>query len=124
MIRDAKPMDDAERLAEIYNHYVLTDTATFEVEPIGGAMMAQRVAAVQAVDLPWIVATDVLGIIGFAYAAPFHERAAYAHTVPRRSTSTRAHEVADSERPCTPSSCDASRQLRRGRTPQFGPWCL
>ena len=81
MIRDAKPMADAERLAEIYNHYVLTDTATFEVEEIGGALMAQRVAAVQAVDLPWIVATDALGIIGFAYAAPFHERAAYAHTV-------------------------------------------
>jgi phosphinothricin acetyltransferase len=81
MIRDAEPMRDAARLAEIYNFYVETDTATFEVEPIGEAAMAQRVAAVQAADLPWIVATDAIGIAGYAYAAPFHERAAYAHTV-------------------------------------------
>lgn len=81
MIRDAVPMRDAQRLAEIYNHYVVADTATFEVEPLGEAAMAQRVAASQAAHLPWIVATDALGIVGYAYAAPFHERAAYAHTV-------------------------------------------
>jgi phosphinothricin acetyltransferase len=81
MLRDALPMDDAERIAEIYNHYIATDTATFEVDPIGEAAMAQRIAAAQSAGLPWIVATDVLGIIGYAYAAPFHERAAYARTV-------------------------------------------
>lgn len=81
MIRDAVPMDDAARLAEIYNHYIATDTATFEVDPIGEAAMASRVAAVQAADLPWIVASDVLGVVGYAYAAPFHERAAYVHTL-------------------------------------------
>jgi phosphinothricin acetyltransferase len=74
-------MEDALRLAEIYNFYVETDTATFEVEPVGEARMAQRVAAVQAADLPYLVATDALGVVGFAYAAPFHDRAAYAHTV-------------------------------------------
>jgi L-amino acid N-acyltransferase YncA len=81
MIRDAVPMQDAQRLAEIYNHYVVSDTATFEVDPIGEAEMARRVAASQATGLPWIVATDVLGIVGYAYASPFHERAAYLHTV-------------------------------------------
>ena len=81
MIRDAVPAEDAERLCEIYNHYVLTDTATFEIEPISAQVMAQRVTASQQAGLPWLVATDVLGVIGYAYASPFHERAAYAHTV-------------------------------------------
>ena len=74
-------MDDAARIAEIYNHYVETDTATFEVETIGEARMAQRIAAVQFAGLPFIVATDSLGIVGYAYASPFHERAAYGHTL-------------------------------------------
>jgi phosphinothricin acetyltransferase len=81
MLRDAIPMQDAARLAEIYNFYVETDTATFEVETIGEAAMASRVAAVQAADLPYLVATDSLGVAGFAYAAPFHERAAYVHAL-------------------------------------------
>ena len=81
MLRDAIPMEDAARLAEIYNFYIETDTATFEVGAIGEAVMASRVAAVQAAGLPYLVATDALGVAGFAYAAPFHERAAYDHTV-------------------------------------------
>lgn len=81
MIRDALPVDDAARLAEIYNFYVAGDAATFEVDPIDETAMATRVSAVQGAGLPWVVATDVLGIVGYAYAAPFHERAAYAHTV-------------------------------------------
>ena len=81
MIRDALPMQDAERIAEIYNHYVARDIATFEVDEIGGAVMANRIAAVQAADLPWIVATDALGVVGYAYASPFHVRAAYRHTL-------------------------------------------
>lgn len=74
-------MADAERITEIYNSYVRTDIATFEVDEVGEAAMANRVAAVQAAGLPWIVATDVLGVVGYAYASPFHERAAYARTL-------------------------------------------
>ncbi len=81
MIRDALPMDDAERIAEIYNHYVTHDIATFEVDQIGGAAMANRIAAVQDAGLPWIVATDALGVVGYAYASPFQVRAAYRHTL-------------------------------------------
>ena len=79
--RDAEPMADAERIAEIYNRYVLGDIATFELDEVGEAVMANRIAAVQSAGLPWIVATDVLGVIGYAYASPFHERAAYSHTL-------------------------------------------
>ena len=74
-------MDDAARVAEIYNKEITTNTATFEVEPLGEAVMANRMAAVQTAGLPFIVATDVLGVIGYAYAAPFHDRAAYVHTL-------------------------------------------
>ena len=81
MIRDAEPMEDAARVAEIYNHYVVSHTATFEVDPIGEAAMANRIAAVQSAGLPWIVATDALGIVGYAYVGPFQVRAAYAHTL-------------------------------------------
>ena len=81
MIRDAVPMKDAARLAEIYNFYIETDTATFEVEPIGEAIMASRVAAVQAAGLPFLVATDVLGVVGLAYVSAFRDRAAYVHTL-------------------------------------------
>jgi phosphinothricin acetyltransferase len=81
MIRAAMVTEDAERLAHIYNHEILTNTATFEVDTVTSEAMADRVAAVQAAGLPFIVATDVLGIIGYAYAAPFHDRAAYAHTL-------------------------------------------
>jgi len=81
MLRDASPADDAIRLAEIYNFYIETDSATFEVDSIGDAVMASRIAAVQDAGLPFVVATDSLGIAGYAYAAPFHDRAAYAHTV-------------------------------------------
>jgi len=81
MIRDARPLDDAARIAQIYNKEIATNTATFEVDPVGEAAMANRIAAVQAAGLPFIVATDVLGVIGYAYASPFHERAAYVHTL-------------------------------------------
>lgn len=74
-------MEDAERIAAIYNKEIATNTATFEVESVGEAAMANRIAAVQAAGLPFLVATDVLGVIGYAYASPFHERAAYVHTL-------------------------------------------
>ncbi len=81
MLRNADPVNDSARIAEIYNHQILTNTATFEVDPVTSEAMAARVAAVQAAGLPFLVATDVLGIIGYAYAAPFHDRAAYLHTL-------------------------------------------
>jgi len=81
MLRDVDPARDAARLAEIYNHYVAADTATFEVDPVEPATMAARAQSVLDAGLPYLVATDALGVVGFAYAAPFHERAAYRHTV-------------------------------------------
>jgi len=81
MMRAADPMADAERLAAIYNYYVLHDTATFETVEVSAETMAARIAKVHALGLPWIVTDDSLGATGFACAAPFRDRAAYNWTL-------------------------------------------
>ncbi|HWA60742.1 MAG TPA: GNAT family N-acetyltransferase [Caulobacteraceae bacterium] len=72
---------DAGAIAAIYGHHVLTGFGTFEEEPPSPAEMGQRMAAVQARGLPWLVAERDGAVIGFAYAAPFRPRAAYRYTV-------------------------------------------
>lgn len=78
-IRPATP-DDAAQIAEIYNHYVLTSTITFEEEPVSAAEMAQRIAEIQATSLPWLVATSDHRVTGFAYAHKWKVRAAYRYS--------------------------------------------
>ena len=72
---------DAPAIAAIYNAYVRDTVITFEVDPVSDHDMAGRIAKVQAVGLPYLVAEDADGVVGFAYAAPFRERAAYAHSL-------------------------------------------
>lgn len=79
-IEAASPAD-APAIAALYAHHVLHGTATFEIEPPGAAEIAARMAKVAAAGLPWLAARDAAGVlIGYAYAAPFHARAAYRHT--------------------------------------------
>lgn len=75
-IRAAKS-DDVAQVAEIYNHFVLTSTITFEEEPVATQEMARRVAEIQANGLPWLVAAQDGQIVGFAYANKWKARAAY-----------------------------------------------
>ncbi|GFE84082.1 hypothetical protein GCM10011487_60820 [Steroidobacter agaridevorans] len=79
LIRPAT-LDDAGQIAEIYNHYVLTSTITFEEEPVSAPEMAQRIADIQATSLPWFVATRDHRVTGFAYAHKWKVRAAYRHS--------------------------------------------
>ncbi|WP_062313326.1 GNAT family N-acetyltransferase [Demequina rhizosphaerae] len=81
MIRDAVPAADAARIAEIYGHYVAHDTATFETEPVSTDEIWARIARVQERGLPWLVAEADGRVVGYAYAAPFRDRAAYRHTL-------------------------------------------
>ena len=75
VVRDATD-DDAAACAAIYAPYV-TDTAiTFEYEPPSAAEMARRIAAAQRAHA-WLVLEDDGGVVGYAYAGPFKERAAY-----------------------------------------------
>jgi L-amino acid N-acyltransferase YncA len=73
---------DVAAITQIYAHAVLTGTASFEIEPPDEAEMSTRMAKIAARGLPWLVAVDGNGqVVGFAYAGPFKERAAYAATV-------------------------------------------
>gem|GEM_PF-407249 len=80
MIRSADAGDSSE-LASLYNHYVLESTSTFEEYPVEPAVMAQRVAAVQDLNLPWRVAEQDGALAGYAYANRWNPRTAYRHTV-------------------------------------------
>jgi phosphinothricin acetyltransferase len=72
---------DAGEIAALYAHHVLHGTATFEIEPPDAAEIAARMARLEAAGMPWLVAKDAGGaLLGYAYAGPFHSRAAYRHT--------------------------------------------
>lgn len=74
-----RPADsaDVEQIVEIYNHYVLTSTITFEEEPVEVSEMARRIRDVHAVPLPWLVAVSGTEVLGYAYAMRWKARAAY-----------------------------------------------
>lgn len=79
MIRNATLADTAV-IAEIYNHYVLRDIATFEEEPVEAAEMARRMGEVAA-KFPWTVHEVDGRVLGYAYANTWKARAAYRHSV-------------------------------------------
>jgi phosphinothricin acetyltransferase len=76
-IRSARP-EDATAIAAIYAPYVLTGTATFELEPPDARAMRRRIEGADGF-YPWLVATngDEDGVLAYAYAARFREREAY-----------------------------------------------
>ena len=74
-VRDATA-EDAAACAAIYAPYV-TDTAiTFEYDPPTAAEMVRRIAAAQRAHA-WLVLEEEGRAVGYAYAGPFKERAAY-----------------------------------------------
>ena len=79
MIRPATPAD-AAAIAAIYAPEVLHGTATFEYDAPDAPEMAARIARIVAADWPWLVAERGGAIIGYAYAAQFRDRPAYART--------------------------------------------
>ena len=74
-LRFASP-EDAAALLEIYRPYVEETTVSFETEVPSLAEFRRRIAEI-AVRFPYLVAEDASGILGYAYAHPFHERAAF-----------------------------------------------
>lgn len=79
MIRDAAPAD-AAAIAEIYNHYVLHTTVTFEEEAVPVPEIAERIQEVYASRLPWIVAESEGTVVGYAYASKWKGRCAYRYS--------------------------------------------
>ena len=78
MIRQVHP-EDAAAIADIYNHYVLETTVSFETSPLSVEAMRARIQQVAAA-YPFLVWEEDGHVLGYAYAHQWKERAAYAHT--------------------------------------------
>ena len=74
-IRPAVP-EDATALLGIYRPYVEETAITFEYETPTEEEFEARIRKTLA-RYPYLVAEDGCGIVGYAYAGPFKERAAY-----------------------------------------------
>ena len=68
---------DAAAVAAIYAPVVRDTIISFEEEPPSAGEMAKRFAA----SYLWLVAEEDGKVVGYAYAAPFHPRAAYRWSV-------------------------------------------
>lgn len=79
-IRDAVT-EDALAIVDIYNHYVLTTTISFEEQAVTATEMQQRIADVQRGGLPWLVAEENGVVVGYAYATKWRVRHAYRFSV-------------------------------------------
>jgi L-amino acid N-acyltransferase YncA len=92
VVRPAVPAD-AEALAEIFAHYVVTSVATFEEVPPTAADWRRRLGELSRQHLPFLVALRVQGVqgvqgvqaagtvCGYGYASPWRPKPAYRYTV-------------------------------------------
>ena len=78
-IRLAVP-GDGDVLASIYAPAVRERATSFELEPPDGAEMARRVERIIA-RTPWLVCERAGEVVGYAYAGPHRDRAAYQWSV-------------------------------------------
>jgi L-amino acid N-acyltransferase YncA len=79
MIRYAKT-DDSAQVSEIYNHYVLGTSITFEEQPVSINEMGQRIDETMQ-SLPWLAWEQDKSLRGFCYASKWKGRCAYRHSV-------------------------------------------
>lgn len=79
IVRSASAADSAS-IARIYNYYIQNTVITFEDEPVSVQAMATRVAEVQGLSLPWLVAELDSEVIGYAYANKWKVRSAYRYS--------------------------------------------
>jgi L-amino acid N-acyltransferase YncA len=71
--------EDAPAILGIYAPVVRESVATFEVDPPSVEEMRRRIAAVTE-RYPWLVFESAGAVAGYAYAAEYHPRPAYAWT--------------------------------------------
>ena len=72
---------DGPAIARLYNHFVTHTTVSFEEVPVTDAVMAARIAEVQSVPLPWLLAECDGALVGYAYATRWRVRSAYRYAV-------------------------------------------
>lgn len=72
---------DLPTITAIYGDAVTTSTASFETDPPSLDEMTRRFAVLRDGGFPYLVAVRDGAVIGYAYAGPYHQRAAYRSTV-------------------------------------------
>lgn len=72
---------DAAQVAAIYNHYIATSRATFELESVSVAEMENRMRALDRGGYPFLICENDGETAGYAYGQPFKPRAAYRHSI-------------------------------------------
>ncbi len=75
-MRNADPRRDAAACASIYAPLVESSATSFEERPPSTGEMAERIAAFGA-GHAWLVSEAAREVVGFAYACPHRDRAAY-----------------------------------------------
>ena len=78
IIREVKT-EDAERLAEIYSHYVLNTAVSFEYEVPSAEEFRQRIEKITS-KYPYLVCEKDGKIVGYVYASEYSARQAYSWT--------------------------------------------
>jgi L-amino acid N-acyltransferase YncA len=71
---------DLPAINEIYNHYVLHSTCTYQEEP-SSAQEREKWFGAHGTNLPITVAVDGSEILGWASLSRFHVRSAYRNTI-------------------------------------------
>lgn len=73
---------DLSQVCEIYNYYVVNSVVTFDIEKTKEDFWLDKFSYLKSLDLPFIVAVTESGTVqGFAYLAPWRQKAAYRRTV-------------------------------------------
>ncbi len=79
VIRPARDTD-AQAVCDIYAFHVAHSTATFDTAAPDAGAWADKIADFTARGFPFLVAEREDGVVAYAYAARFRDRAAYART--------------------------------------------
>lgn len=79
MIRPFK-VSDIPELLEMYNHFVLHSTATFDIEPLTLEAFTEKVMRINQ-DFPFLVFEENNEILGYSYGSKFRPKPAYNTTV-------------------------------------------
>lgn len=74
--------NDLTAMVEIYNYYIQNSVVTFDMDAMALSDWADKFRWINELGLPFIVAESPSGqIIGFAYVAPWRQKAAFKRTV-------------------------------------------
>lgn len=74
-------IDDAAAILEIYNHQILTSTATFDLVPRTLAEQQRWLTGRSGAHVVIVAIDDADELVGFGALSPYRERAGYATTV-------------------------------------------